>query len=668
MESVVRIVYRDVRVWPWLVGALPIAIALASALLLAIDWSTFKPSPIEPIWVTALVEVVGPTWAIAVFAVLASFILSRRPASPLGWTFMAVALSVALALLAQEYAVRALVAAPGSLPGGELAGWIGTWAVLLVFPKVLAILMFPDGRLPGHAWWLAAGVAGLVTAGNLVGSFGDPRPLALPMREGDLPVTMPSTPWGAGFAIAGWSQNLLGWEYVLLALAVVGLFVLRTRRARGDERPQLRWLAYAVAIAALCFVVEGVTDGRVSPWAFDPNAPTIGRWGQLGGNLTISFVIPVAMAIAIFKYRLYDIDVVISRTLLFGGLAAFITATYVAIVFGVGSVIGAGARLGQVLALVATAIVAVAFQPLREGLSRLANRLVYGDRRTPYEALSGFGSRAALSYSIDDVLPQLVVLLREATGAERAEAWLRVGAEIRRAAVEPTSTPVPAIPVERDLLPALPDAGCSVPVRDGAELLGMLAITKRRGERVTPAETKLLDDLASQTALVLRNLRLVEELRASRERIVRAEDEERRRVERNLHDGAQQRLVALSLTLGRARAVAQRSNSGTRNLLATAESELRTALAELRQLAQGIHPTILVTGGLEPALRSLADRSPVPVELEISLAGRPPEPTEAAAYYIVSEALVEQSRQEAADSRVLRTGRPRSGAGSPSPV
>lgn len=638
------------RLWPWFVGALPIAIALASVPLLAIDWPTFKPGRIEPIWVTALVDVIGPIFAVSILSVLAAFILSRRPASPLGWAFAAIAVLVAFTMLTQEYALRALVAAPGSLPAGEVAAWMSTWTGMALFPQVLAILLFPDGRLPSRAWWALAGLAALLTAGMIFSSFGDPWPLRLPMREGSLPVTMPPSLWMYGFALAGDPQTVLGWASLLVAPAAAALVLVRTRRALGDQRYQLRWLAFALAITAVFWMVGHIVDDRVSPWTADPVAQVVARWGQLGSNLTISFVVPAAIAVAILKYRLFDIDVVISRTLLFSSLAAFITLTYIALVFGVGSLIGAGAGLGQVLALLATAIVAVAFQPLRDALGRLANRLVYGQRRTPYEVLSGFGSRAALSYSADEVLPQLAVLLREATGAERAETWLRVGPEIRRAAVDPASTQPPGIPVEREMLPALPDADYSVPVRDGEELLGALAITKPRGDRVTPGETKLLDDLASQAALVLRNLRLVEELRASRERIVRAQDEERRRVERNLHDGAQQRLVALSLALGRARAAAQGSNSGFGEVLATAESELRAALGELRELAQGIHPTILVTGGLEPALRSLADRSPVPVEMDISLTGRPPAPAEAAAYYIVSEALTNVAKHAHASS------------------
>jgi len=637
-------------VWPWGVALLALSMALASVPLLVIDWPTFKPGRIEPIWVTALVDVIGPIFAVLILSVLAGFILSRRPASPLGWAFAAIALLVALTMLSQEYAVRALVAAPGSLPAAEVAAWIGTWTGLAIFPQVLAILLFPDGRLPGPAWWTVAGLAALLTGGLIVSSLGDPWPLRLPGRDGSLPVTMPPSLWAYGFALAGDPQTVLGWARLLVAPAAAGLVLLRTRRAQGDERFQLRWLAFALAITAVFWMVGNIDDVSVSPWAFDPGAQVIARWGQLGSNLTITFVVPAAIAVAIFKYRLFDIDLVIRRAILFGGLATFITLAYVGIVFGLGSLIGAGAGLNPILALLATAIVAVAFQPVREGMSRLANRLVYGDRRTPYDVLARFAGQAAVAYSTVEVLPRLARLLREATGAERAEVWLRVGAELRHEAADPVKVPIPVISVRDERLPRLPDTDHSVPVRDGQTLLGALAITKRRGDRVTPVETKLLDDLASQTALVLRNLRLVEELRSSRERIVRAQDEERRRVERNLHDGAQQRLVALSLALGRARAAGDGSSSNPDDVLAAADGELRTALGELRELAQGIHPTILVTGGLEPALRSLADRSPVPVEMDVSLPGRPPEPAEAAAYYIVSEALTNVAKHAHASS------------------
>jgi signal transduction histidine kinase len=653
---------RDRSMWPWLIGTLSTAMALASVPLLAIDWPTFKPGRIEPTWVTAFVSVMGPIWVVVVFSALTGFILSRRPRSPLGWAFAATALLLATTLFMQEYAVRALLAAPGSMPAGEFAAWIGTWTSpgsgILLFPYALAILMFPDGRLPGRAWWVAAVVVGVVITSNLLGSLGQVWPLGLPLRDGSVPVTMPPALWNVGFALAGWPSQALGWANLAMAPAVAALVLVRTRRAIGDERLQLRWLAYAIAIVAVSYMVGFVSDERISPWAFDTNAQVIARWGQLLSRfLGAWFVLPVALAVAIFKYRLYEIDVVISRTLLFGGLAAFITLTYVAVVFGLGSLVRAGAGLDQLLALVATAIVAVAFQPLRERLSRLANRLVYGERRTPYEVLSRFGSRAAVSYSADEVLPQLAGLLREATGAERTEAWLRVGSEIRRAAVNPASAYVPPIPVEDDRLPTLPDTDCSVPVRDQGALLGALAITKRRGERVAPADAKLLADLASHTSLVLRNLRLVEELRASRQRIVRAQDEARRRVERNLHDGAQQRLVALSLLLGRARVAADRSHAMSSEFLATAEGELRAALGELRELAHGIHPTVLVTGGLEPALQSLAARSPIPVDVSVATERRLPEPAEVAAYYVVSEALANVTKHSRATAARVSVSR-----------
>lgn len=645
-------------VWPWGPALLSSSMALASVPLLVIDWPTFKPGRIEPIWVTALVDVVGPIFAVLVLSVLAGFILSRRPSSSLGWAFAAIAILVAFTMLTQEYAVRALVVAPRSLPAGDLAAWLGTWTSISLLPQVLAILLFPDGRLPGRAWWALAGVAAALTPAMIVSSVGDPWTMRLPMRDGSLPITMPPSLWAYGFALAGAPQTVIGWANLLFAPAAAALVLVRTRRARGDERFQLRWLAFAIAITAVFWMVGRIDDDRVSPWSADTVAQVIARWGQLGSNLTISVLVPIAIALAIFKYRLYDIDFVISRTILFGGLATFITLAYVGIVFGVGSLIGAGAGLNPILALLATAIVAVTFQPVREGMSGIANRLVYGERRTPYEALSRFAGQAAISYSTVDVLPRLARLLREATGAERAEAWLRIGAELRREAVDPFSETTLTVALQDERLPSLPDTDHSMPVRDDQTLLGALAITKHRGDRVTPAEIKLLDDLASQTSLVLRNLRLVEELRASRERIVRAQDEERRRVERNLHDGAQQRLVALALSLGRARADAERTNKPAEFLAAT-EIELRTALAELRQLAQGIHPTILVTGGLEPALRSLVDRSPLPIEIEVSLGGRPPEQAEATAYYVVAEALANAAKHAHASTvnvSVTRSG------------
>ncbi len=203
--------------------------------------------------------------------------------------------------------------------------------------------------------------------------------------------------------------------------------------------------------------------------------------------------------------------------------------------------------------MAATAIVAVAFQPVRDRVQRVANRLVYGERATPYEVLSAFSARMGETAPPEELLGRLAQLVSEGTGATRAQVWLRVGTELRPVASWPTAEEPDdsALQVHGEELPNVAPADRVIPVTHHDELLGALTIVNARGEAVSPTDEKLLADVAAQTGLVLRNFRLtaelldhVEELRASRQRLVSAQDDERRRLERDLHDGAQQQLVA----------------------------------------------------------------------------------------------------------------------------
>src|SRR5439155_7955969 len=249
-------------------------------------------------------------------------------------------------------------------------------------------------------------------------------------------------------------------------------------------------------------------------------------------------LIPIAAGVAILKYRLYDIDVVINKTVVFGALAAFITAVYVAIVVGIGAAIGQGTgsngsshpNLG--LSILATAVVAVAFGPVRERVQRLANRLVYGKRATPYEVLSEFSTRMAQSYVGEDLLPRMARILAEGTGARDAVVWVAADTGLKPAAAWPLDSLPAAVPLGPE---GLPDLGTTLtlPVRHRGELLGALSLSKAPGGRLTPAEEHLATDFAFGAGLVLRNVRLtdellarLEELRASRARIVSAQDSE----------------------------------------------------------------------------------------------------------------------------------------------
>jgi signal transduction histidine kinase len=299
------------------------------------------------------------------------------------------------------------------------------------------------------------------------------------------------------------------------------------------------------------------------------------------------------------------------------------------------------------LSVLATALVAVAFQPARDRLRRLVNRLVYGERATPYEVLSDFAAQMTGRYTTGELLPRIARTVSECLGGARVAVWLRTGDELVPEAAWPLSAaePPPGVTVTGEELPVLPaDHVC--PVRHGSELLGALAVDVTGREPLAPGELGLLDHVASQAGLVLRNVRLVEELHSSRQRLVNTADDQRRRLERNLHDGAQQSLVSVALMLRMA--ANQHDPEVLSATLHEAADQLQRAIAELRELARGIHPAVLTDRGLAPALTSLAERCPVPVELRDELRRRLPAPVEGTLYFVVAEALTNVAKYSGA--------------------
>lgn len=355
-------------------------------------------------------------------------------------------------------------------------------------------------------------------------------------------------------------------------------------------------------------------------------------------------IIPIALFVGIVRYRLWDIDRIVSRTIVYGALAAFVTAVYVGLVVGVGNLIGTQEH-NLILSLIATGLVAVAFQPVRSAVQRLANRLVYGDRATPYEVLSSF-SHLVESIGGEDVPSRIVRILSEGTGAT-ATVWLNVEGELRASAVWPPTVVLPSNTylVNGDQLPSFPGADLSAPVRHQGELLGAFTIQKR-GELLTAAESKLTMDIAAQAGLILRNASLtadlrarLEDLRQSRQRLVRAQDEARRRLERNIHDGAQQQLVALKVRLSLAERLIDRDPSRLKQALSQLKDDTDDAIQSLRELARGIYPPLLAEGGLFVALQAQALKSPVPVTVEAGELHRYSPETESAVYFCCLEAL-----------------------------
>ncbi|HZB79327.1 MAG TPA: histidine kinase, partial [Actinomycetota bacterium] len=513
------------------------------------------------------------------------------------------------------------------LPGARWGAWFGYWSVSLVVPSglfLLLLLLFPSGRPISPAWrWVGrAGLAFSVL-------FALSEILLLPRMEVtsglgiDNPTNIASSETPEGAWIVGLAILLIG---------VAGV-VVRYRRASGEERQQLRWFMFAVAagigtlaLVVLVYALAGAPDPE--PTWFVVTAKVVPLVG-------IGLGVPAACGVAILRYRLWDLDVVIRKAVLAAVVVAAISVVYVGIVGGLGAIVGS--RLDTALGLAAAAVLAVAFQPIRERAGRFADRVVYGRRATPYEVLADFSERVADTYAADDVLPRMAQVLGEGTGSEAATVWLLLSGVLGPAASWPTERSLPSVAVEQDLLPPLGEPAFEV--RHRGELLGALSVSMPANDPMDATKERLARDLASQAGLVLRNVRLIEELRASRQRLVAAQDDERQKLERNLHDGAQQQLVALQVQLRLLEGQIGKDAQKELELVQRMQVAARAALEDLRDLARGIYPPLLADRGLVAALNAQASRSPVPVTVVGEGVGRYPRDVESAVYFCTLEAL-----------------------------
>src|SRR5215472_9024642 len=523
-------------------------------------------------------------------------------------------------------------------------------------------------------WRSGCGVAGL--AGGLAvaaaaGPHGNANPAALPRRRsalGGLAMVLAADPCAGSdgdhrnghlrahrrrwlcepdlSAVGAPGSGARGWagRAGLFPVSVASV-VVRYRRAGPVEREQIRWVAWAA-----CAFVGIYLFGFIPflPRAFADSEAMI-----VITTLAYSLV-PVAIGFAILRHRLYDIDVIISRTVVYGLLSAAFTGVYVGIVLGIGTFVGH--RGGPVLTIAAAVTIALLFGPLRRRAQLFANRLVYGRRATPYQALSDFAGDMAGQLDLTEAVDKMVTVLAGATGADRAEAWICVGTQLRPAAIWPHgSSPSAAVAVgPGGGLPAFAGASRAAAVTHGGELLGALSLQKPRNEPLTGTEDELLRHLASQAGLVLRNAALIDELRASiddlrasRRRLVGAQDAERRKIERNLHDGAQQQLIALTIQLSLL-AESAGDPAAVRELVPAVQDGVRAALDDLRDLARGIYPPLLADQGLVPALQAQARKASLPVEIDADGIERYPQDTEAAVYFCTLEALQNISKYASA--------------------
>jgi hypothetical protein len=389
---------------------------------------------------------------------------SRRPANRVGWAFLVAGLGLGLGGFARAYGLHVLVAAPGSWPAGRGAMWLANWIwVIPIAMLAFVFLLFPTGQLRSRRWrpaaWFVGGTFVLTTVGLLVNAS-----------------RLWADPFGAT-GTPGIPPLLLAVLIILVPAALVvsvAAVVVRFVGSRAEERLQLKWFAAAALLVVVTFIPSFLTN-----------------WVVAAVLSSLAFLcLWVAIGIAVLKYRLYEIDIVISKAVLYGSLAVFITAVYAGLVVGVGAV--AGGRDRPLVAALAAAVVAVAVQPARQRARRLANRVVYGRRATPYQVLSDFAQRIGGTYAAEDVLPQMAQIVARGTGAERVVVWLRAGDELRPGAASggrpatapaPADAPAPGLPpADRLPLDPLPVDGPAMPPVPGADL-GVPVLHRRTAGR-----------------------------------------------------------------------------------------------------------------------------------------------------------------------------------------
>jgi signal transduction histidine kinase len=569
------------------------------------------------------------------YVTVGAFVASRLPDSPLGWLLMTTGFAFLLAAASEEYATYTLLTSPGGLPFGQVAVWLNNWIFLLaVAPIPLFLALFPTGTVPSNRWrWLPRALV-VVFAVGIAGSM---------LRAGTVDISEgvdPTNPTGveALAPILGPLQAIVGAIGIALTVLAVASLVLRYRAARGEERQQIRWIAF-VGLAALLFFLAtiatsiGLEQGQSS---------TANDLFFFGFFVLLGIGIPVAAGLAIMRYRLWELDVILKKTIVATLLVVLLTIVSLLVLIAAGGIVVGPLSDSPGIALLAGIGVGALTWPLLRLSRRIADRLVYGRRATPYEVLTQFSDRMAESYATDDVLPRMASIRGAGTGARSVTIWLLVGDQLRPATTwiesgRRGSDPLPAEPAPTAELAEL--TGDVFVVRHQGEQLGAITATMHANDPMDPTKEKLIRELAGQAGLVLRNVRLIEELRASRRRLVAAQDAERRRLERNIHDGAQQQLVALQVKQRLVQGMIERQPAKALELMTQLQVDTTEALDDLRDLARGIYPPLLADQGLSAALESQARKSPVPVTVETDGVERYTQDVEAAIYFCALEAL-----------------------------
>jgi signal transduction histidine kinase len=604
---------------------LAFAFAAVNVGLLGLDLWLFSISRNAGISGSSWADTVTSSAAVVIGSGVGATIAARFPRNPVGWLVLAALTTFSVSGAFQFYA-RVSLLTDRQWSGGAVAGALDQSVWLLTFATVgLMLLLFPDGRPPAGAGWAAVtrGVCTVFPLAFLVGVFAAHDTLDPPFKSVRNPLAINALAPAAhvvNFALILGGLSLL--------VACVWSVVVRYRSADRAQRLQLKWLLLAACtLPATLLVCVGVSIFGTS---VGDSAGSIGFGVML-------LAVPIAMAFAISRYELYSVDRFVDSALVHLTLTALLVGVYAAIVLGSSNVAGNNGRRSPVAVAVATLLVAAIVAPLRRRLQTLVNRRFH--RRT-FDAIHAVDDYVRRLRDEQVALSELEPMLSRAVGDPSLELGLWQADVSSYLRID--GRPLPAVDPSRSLFHV---------TRDGAKVAVLVH------DPALDSEPLLLDAVTRAAALPLDNARLqaevlvrLEEVRASRQRIVTAAYEERRRIERDLHDGAQQRLVSLALSLRLAR---EHLDGEAAELLNQAAEELSDAVREVRELARGIHPASLSQDGLAAALEVLADRTPLAVVVDVP-DGDLPQDVAAAAYFTACEAVTNAVKHAGAKHVAIR--------------
>jgi signal transduction histidine kinase len=555
---------------------------------------------------------------------LGALMVARLPRNAIGWLLYATAAGTAISVALQEYVIYSHFVDP--LPAEAWLGWIGQWSgggmVALV---TIAPLLFPTGRLPSGRWrpalWVGITAQLFLWFGGLLAPPEDLTFLGNPISN-------------ASFVHDVSQAGGIGWFLMLPAFAAgIAALVVRRRTATGEVVEQIRLLIRAAIVVAVAFTVCLVW-AFAAPGSFDAGAAI--AW------LSVGFLAGT-MGVAILRHRLYGLDVYVNRWLVYTALTVVLGGLYVAVVLGLGRLLGQDANLG--IALPATAAVAVAVQPVRERLQRSVNRLLYGQRDEPYTAIASLGRRLGAAIGQTEVLSAMVETIADALRLPYVAVELAAPAGV--AAVH-----------------GAPAAGVAMrlPLVHGGEPVGTLVIGARaHSEALGDGDRRLLEDFARHAAAAVSAIALSSEVQRSRERLVTAREEERRRLSGDLHDGLGPTLAGAMLMIEAARGMVARDPAAVEKLLDRVAASLETTVADVRRLVYGLRPPALDQLGLVEAIRQQAAALSAGGEQQIACEVVAPDPmpplpaaVEVAVFRIAQEALTNVARHAHARNASVR--------------